>query len=85
MVKVTTAKRQTVKPKPKPPTKAKGHRGIVKGSRKEAVAKLYDQHGPERAIAEGVEMGLKESTIKTWTAGWRREDATKSEAGAKAA
>ena len=58
VTKTTEGKRQTVqaKSKPKPPVKAKGHREIVKGSRKEAVAKLFDQHGPERAIAEGLEM-----------------------------
>ena len=80
-----TTKRKTAKvaknaTKPKPPTKAKGHRGIVKGSRKEAVAKLFDQHGPERAIAEGLEMGLKQGTLRSWTGTWKREDAAKSKA-----
>ena len=68
--------------KPKPPTKAKGYRGIVKGSRKEAVAKLFDQHGPERAIAEGLEMGLKEGTLKSWFGTWRRQDKAKPKAKA---
>ena len=86
VVKVTAAKRQTVKAtKPKPPTKAKGHRGIVAGTKKEQVAKVYDEKGREAAIEKGLALELRETTLKSWIGTWRREDAAKSKASAKAA
>ena len=91
VIKKTTAKRQTVKAKPKPksPVKAKGHRGIVAGTKKEQIAKLYDEKGRDAAIEKGLALELKETTLKSWIGAWKREDKGKgkpeAESNAKAA
>ena len=66
--------------KPKPPTKAKGYKGVTAGSRKETVRKVFDQNGRDAAIEKALALELKESTAKSWIGAWKREDAATSKA-----
>ena len=75
-----TAKVTKKTTKPVPPKKAKGHRGIVAGTKKEQVAKIYDSHGRDVALAKGLKLGLTEGTLRSWTGTWKRADAAKKEA-----
>ncbi len=75
VVKVVKAGRQTVEPKPK--GKGKGYRGIVAGTKKEQVAKLYDEKGSEVAFEKGSELGLTSGTLKSWIGAWKREGKSK--------
>lgn len=77
VTKKTAGKRQTVKAKakPKPPSRgARGHRGIIQGTSKEAVAKIFDAKGRDQAIEHGLKLGLAKSTLRTWCGTWKRDD-----------
>ena len=76
VAKKTEGRRQTVKAKPVPSSRGpRGHRGIIAGTRKEQVAKIYDSKGRDAAIAHGLKHGLAKTTLRTWTGTWKREDA----------
>jgi hypothetical protein len=78
MAKAATRKANTGKAKPTTTRKA-GYKDHVVGSRKGRVHEAYDKQGGDAAQALGVKLGLKESTLRTWMATWRRAD-TKAEA-----
>ena len=71
----TTAKKITAK-KPAP-AKAleKGYRDHLAGSRKGKVHELHDKQGAEAAWVLGKKLGLKEGTLRSWFAAWKRADA----------
>jgi hypothetical protein len=43
------------------------------GSRKSTVHELFDREGDETAWTRGLKIGLKEATLRTWFAHWRRQ------------
>ena len=79
------AKKTTKITKPKPPTKTKGWRGIVAGTKKEQVARLFDDKGRDVALAKGLKLGLTEGTLRAWTGTWKRADKAKGKAKKEAA
>ena len=71
-----TAKKPTTAKKPAP-AKApeKGYRDHLAGSRKGKVHQLHDKQGAEAAWVLGKKLGLKEGTLRSWFAAWKRTDA----------
>ena len=47
--------------------------GVKAGSRKEEVAFSLQSKGPTYAIAKGLELDLKKSTLLSWIGQWRRQ------------
>jgi hypothetical protein len=43
------------------------------GSRKSTIHELFDREGDETAWTRGLKIGLKEATLRTWFAHWRRQ------------
>ena len=55
--------------------KLAGYKGLhVEGSRKGKVHKLFDAQGAEAAWTLGMKLKLKEGTLRSWFAAWRRRD-----------
>jgi hypothetical protein len=52
-----------------------GYKDHIVGSRKGKVHELYDADGADAAFTLGRKLGLRESTLRTWMATWRRADA----------
>ena len=77
-----TAKKQTAAKKPAP---AKGYRDHLAGSRKGKVHELHDKQGTEAAWVLGKKLGLKEGTLRSWFAAWKRADAKPAPKAKKAA
>lgn len=55
----------------------------AKPSRKQRVRKLFDEQGQEVAWTNGLRLKLKEGTLRTWFAAWRREGEAKKSPPAK--
>lgn len=53
---------------------AGGYKNHRAGSPKGRVHQRYDEKGRDAAIALGLKLELKESTLKNWIGNWRRED-----------
>jgi hypothetical protein len=64
-----TSKSKSTKPATKPLNTASGH---VEGSRKSKVHQLFDEQGPEAAWVLGLKLKLKEGTLRSWFAAWKR-------------
>jgi hypothetical protein len=76
---MSTAKKSTKgapKPKTTKPattTTARREYGVHKeGSRKGKVHELFDKEGPEAAWVLGLKLKLKENTLRSWFASWKR-------------
>ncbi len=82
----TTVKKQTPAKKPAP-AKApeKGYRDHLAGSRKGKVHECYDKRGSDAAWVLGKKVGLKEGTLRSWFAAWKRADAKLAPKARKAA
>ena len=59
---------------PKPSIEAQPGYRHKEGSRKSKVHQLYDEQGAEAAWVLGAKLKLKEGTLRTWLATWRRLD-----------
>jgi hypothetical protein len=66
----TTAKKKATPAKK--PTPEKGYRDHLAGSRKGKVHELHDKQGAEAAWVLGKKLGLKENTLRSWFAAWKR-------------
>jgi hypothetical protein len=70
------SKPRTAKPVTKPSTAVmsseRGHGGHKEGSRKSKVHELFNNEGPEAAWVLGLKLKLKENTLRSWFAGWKR-------------
>jgi hypothetical protein len=51
---------------------AEGYAGHKVGSRKATIHELFDKEGDDVAWTRGKKTGLKETTLRTWFAFWRR-------------
>ena len=72
----TTAKKQPTTKKPTPANKPeKGYRDHLAGSRKGGVHEAFDKKGADAALALGIKLKLKGSTVKSWMGAWKRADA----------
>jgi hypothetical protein len=82
----TTATKQPAAKK-SAPAKApeKGYRDHLAGSRKGKVHELHDKQGAEAAWVLGKKLGLKEGTLRSWFAAWKRADAKPAPKAKKAA
>jgi hypothetical protein len=63
------SKPKSTKPATKPLNAAGGHK---EGSRKGKVHQLFDKEGPEAAWVLGLKLKLKEGTLRSWFAAWKR-------------
>jgi hypothetical protein len=72
----TTKKTSKTKGKPKvqakPPTPDAAYAGHKPGSRKSVIHELFDRQDEQTAWVRGKKIGLKETTLRTWFAFWRR-------------
>ena len=75
-----TTRKNTAKGKAKTPAKSvqaakptEGYRGHKVGSRKATIHELFDREGDDTAWTRGLKIGLKEATLRTWFAHWRRQ------------
>jgi hypothetical protein len=76
----TAKKTATSKSKPKIKSKPKsaattaepGYAGHTMGSRKGTVHELFDKEGEEVAWTRGLKIGLKQGTLRSWFAAWKR-------------
>jgi hypothetical protein len=70
------SKPKTTKPASKPSTAAMATEqsyGVHKeGSRKGKVHQLFDEQGAEAAWVLGLKLKLKEGTLRSWFAAWKR-------------
>lgn len=57
-----------------PDTALEGYRGHRSGSNKGIVHETFDEQGREEAIATGIKLGLKPSTVRAWCAYWNRDN-----------
>jgi hypothetical protein len=53
-------------------TATEGDLGHRPGRRKGTIHELFDREGTEVAWVRGIKMGLKEGTLRSWFAHWRR-------------
>jgi hypothetical protein len=61
------------KPKSAPATMAEpGYGGHTAGSRKGTIHELFDHEGEEVAWTRGLKIGLKQGTLRSWFAAWKR-------------
>jgi hypothetical protein len=51
-----------------------GYKQHIPGRRKGKVHELFDKEGPEAAWTLGRRLRLKEGTLRSWFAQWRRTD-----------
>jgi hypothetical protein len=69
-------KPKTTKPATKPSTAAisleRSHGGHKEGSRKGKVHELFDKDGAEAAWVLGLKLQLKQTTLRSWFAAWKR-------------
>ena len=68
------------KAKPMSPKREKGHWGIVRSSRKEAVAIALDSKGRSAAIDQGNALGLSPATVLSWIRTWVKSGLAKTTA-----
>jgi hypothetical protein len=70
------SKPKTTKPVTKPSTTAmiseQGYGSHKEGSRKGKVHQLFDEQGAEAAWVLGLKLKLKEGTLRSWFAAWKR-------------
>jgi hypothetical protein len=66
------AKGQSKPRSTKPATKPLNAGGHKEGSRKGKVHELFDKEGPEAASVLGLKLKLKEGTLRSWFAAWKR-------------
>jgi hypothetical protein len=50
----------------------RGHGGHKEGSRKSKVHQLFDKDGAEAAWGLGLKLQLKQTTLRSWFAAWKR-------------
>jgi hypothetical protein len=71
-----TSKPKAIKRMTKPSTTAKApeqnYSGHKEGSRKSKVHQLFDTQGTEAAWVLGLKLKLKEGTLRSWFAAWKR-------------
>jgi hypothetical protein len=69
-------KPKVTKPTTKPSAKVKAPEqrfdGHKEGSRKAKVHELFKKEGPESAWVLGLKLKLKEGTLRSWFAAWKR-------------
>jgi hypothetical protein len=70
------SKPKTTKPTTKPSTAAmapeQGYGSHKEGSRKGKVHQLFDKDGAEAAWVLGIKLQLKQTTLRSWFAAWKR-------------
>jgi hypothetical protein len=70
------SKPKTTRPVTKPSTAVtapeQGYRSHKEGSRKGKVHQLFDAQGAEAAWVLGLKLKLKEGTLRSWFAAWKR-------------
>jgi hypothetical protein len=77
IAKKTTKGKSKLKIKPKlksaPATTAEpGYAGHTVGSRKGTIHELFDKEGEDVAWTRGLKIGLKQGTLRSWFAAWKR-------------
>jgi hypothetical protein len=61
------------KPKSAPAITAEpGYGGHTVGSRKGTIHELFDKEGEDVAWTRGLKIGLKQGTLRSWFAAWKR-------------
>lgn len=70
--KASKTKSSKTKPKSGEELPKAGYAGHKPGRRKGQVHELFDSQGPEAAWTLGCKLGLKESTLRSWFATWKR-------------
>jgi hypothetical protein len=66
------ARPKTTKPMTKVSASEQGYDVHKEGSRKGKVHQLFNKEGPEAAWVLGLKLKLKEGTLRSWFAAWKR-------------
>jgi hypothetical protein len=67
-----TSKSKATKPANTMKAREPGYGAHKEGSRKGKVHELFNKEGPEAAWVLGLKLKLKENTLRSWYASWKR-------------